>query len=325
MGDNTSGKANLFWDQSTGQLKLRSGTTEGIILDTDGSLQSGNYNHGTAGWLIDASGNAQFNDIKARGAIMASTFTYENVNAVGGHLLVSKSGSVLYEDFTSPGSLSASHSIKVENSEEDVTLFAVNDILRIQAYDGTYVSPYWGTVTAISAQTGYTTLTVTFNAGSISTTFLKGMSVINYGPSGAGVVDIQAGDPAVAATPTRILIGTHSGSPWGGLTEKVVIGDVYGTYGASTNHRWGFGVGDYSGGNYMSYNAETADTFIVKAGGGAVAMDGDGISITISTDVYYQPAAIDWYYSTNKLSSLYALSGGCLLYTSDAADDRTCV
>jgi len=38
LGDNSSSKANLFWDKSAGILSLRSGTTKTIILSTSGNL-----------------------------------------------------------------------------------------------------------------------------------------------------------------------------------------------------------------------------------------------------------------------------------------------
>jgi hypothetical protein len=53
-----------------------------------------------------------------------------------------------------------------------------------------------------------------------------------------------------------------------------------GAFGTGANNRYGFGVGDYAGGNYLSYNAETVGAFIIKAGGGAVTIDANGIVIS---------------------------------------------
>ena len=41
LGDNSSGKANLLWDVSAGQLKFRGGTTTQVYIDTDGTLVAG--------------------------------------------------------------------------------------------------------------------------------------------------------------------------------------------------------------------------------------------------------------------------------------------
>jgi hypothetical protein len=41
IGDNSTSKANIFWDESEGQLKFRGGKTTELYLDTDGSLVAG--------------------------------------------------------------------------------------------------------------------------------------------------------------------------------------------------------------------------------------------------------------------------------------------
>jgi hypothetical protein len=41
LGDNSSGRANLFWDRSTGKLEFRGGTTVQAYVDTDGSIKAG--------------------------------------------------------------------------------------------------------------------------------------------------------------------------------------------------------------------------------------------------------------------------------------------
>lgn len=38
MGDNSTGKANLYWDVSTGRLNFRGGTTVNTYIDTDGTI-----------------------------------------------------------------------------------------------------------------------------------------------------------------------------------------------------------------------------------------------------------------------------------------------
>jgi hypothetical protein len=41
LGDNSTSKANMYWDVSTGQLKFRGGTTVQAYIDTDGSVVAG--------------------------------------------------------------------------------------------------------------------------------------------------------------------------------------------------------------------------------------------------------------------------------------------
>lgn len=42
LGDNSSNKANVFWDRSTGRLNFRGGTTVHAFIDTDGQIHAGN-------------------------------------------------------------------------------------------------------------------------------------------------------------------------------------------------------------------------------------------------------------------------------------------
>ena len=44
IGDNSASKANLFWDKSAGQLKIRGGTTTEVYIDTDGTFVAGGGN-----------------------------------------------------------------------------------------------------------------------------------------------------------------------------------------------------------------------------------------------------------------------------------------
>ena len=41
IGDNSTGKANIYWDKSEGRLKFRGGTSVELYIDTDGSLAAG--------------------------------------------------------------------------------------------------------------------------------------------------------------------------------------------------------------------------------------------------------------------------------------------
>ena len=107
VGDSAGNK--LTWDGSTltvrGSIVAQSGssisadyitggtiTAQEIVLDTDGSaavLKSSNYSAGSAGWKIDSDGNAEFNDVTVRGA------------------LITGSGSDLNADYISAGTITA--------------------------------------------------------------------------------------------------------------------------------------------------------------------------------------------------------------------------
>jgi hypothetical protein len=59
---------------------------------------------------------------------------------------------------------------------------------------------------------------------------------------------------------------------------KTRIGNMKGSYGCNADE-YGIGIGDFDAGNYLSYNAEAADGFVLKAGGGNIAIDSNGISL----------------------------------------------
>jgi len=91
------------------------------------------------------------------------------------------------------------------------------------------------------------------------------------GTTGDGRIELNAYD-----TPRISII--EQGATYNAQTERIRIGDMTGVFGTGANHRYGIGIGDYSGGNYISYNAEAAGTFKILAGGGEVSIDANGIN-----------------------------------------------
>lgn len=95
----------------TQRLKQKSGQTgrlwrvedtsgnELIVLSSVGDLQSGmpGFTSGLTGWQINHLGNAEFNNIWARGELHATVFVKDEVHATGGTLLVATAGK-LYSD-----------------------------------------------------------------------------------------------------------------------------------------------------------------------------------------------------------------------------------
>jgi hypothetical protein len=76
-----------------------------------------------------------------------------------------------------------------------------------------------------------------------------------------------------------ITIGTQ-GVAYNTYAEKLRLGNLRGTFGTGANDRYGIGIGDYAGGNYLSYNAEMADGFVISAGGGKTWIDGNGLILS---------------------------------------------
>ena len=260
----------LVLDGAAETLTVGSGAPTIIIDGGSKVIKSSNYSAGAAGFNLSAvDSDAEFNNIVARGTFRASVFEIGTKTAVGGHVVLSKNAAEVWEDVTTPGS--GSFTLKIKDTVTDVPIAAVNDVLSIQDWNGTELIDVWVTVTAVSNQSGYTSYTVDLESGA-SKDLQKGMAAVNYGPSGAGVLHLMAGE-----TSTRLKIATHAGAPWTTMTNKVVLGNMRNTYGTGANDRYGIGIGDYSAHNYMSYNAETADKFIVRAAGGAITLSGDGL------------------------------------------------
>lgn len=59
-----------------------------LELGSGDSFQNPTYSGGSVGWKIDASGNAEFNSITARGELRASTFVIQEIHAVGGSMVI---------------------------------------------------------------------------------------------------------------------------------------------------------------------------------------------------------------------------------------------
>jgi hypothetical protein len=110
-------------------------------------------------------------------------------------------------------------------------LWVVNDQVRLSKPLSVDVI---GTVTAKTDMTTYWRVTVQNISSSVSGTFPAGAAVLNYGQNGQGLVRITAD----ANDNPYISIATHNGSPWGGMTERVRLGNLAGISGASGYGLW---------------------------------------------------------------------------------------
>lgn len=275
LGDNSSGKANLFWDASEGKLYFRSGTTvsvtigdggieaewgtiggwiitdttlhdtsDNIVLDSynetieigsgllldgpdesiyvgsaepriviDGgskAVYSSNYASGESGFWIDgATGNAEFNDIVARGAFRSSVFSVGEIAATAGTQGVFYSAGTLYQDVDID---SRTIFIYVTNSDVNPTipLFSSGDWLRIKSWNGSTMLDVWGIIMAsptnYSGYSRYLWKLVDYDTYAGETLY-KGMVVADYGPSESGFITLSA-DGSVGAS-ANITIAQH--------------------------------------------------------------------------------------------------------------------
>lgn len=240
---------NIFINAATSNLFLKD-TSTGFQVSTTGILnpQAGNiwrstsYTSGIRGWNIDDDGNAEFNDLTARGAIKSSVFQVNEIAATAGTQGVFKSAATIYADFTTPASTSSSFTFQAKNSDAGGMLFAVGDIIRFKTWTGSGISDSWATITARTNNTTYTQYTATLNSGSTSATFRAGSAAIDYGPSGTGFITLSA-DGTVGSSP-NMTMATHAGSPWSAQTTLLRAGNLNGSYGHATNV-YGVGIGQY--------------------------------------------------------------------------------
>jgi hypothetical protein len=104
---------------------------------------------------------------------------------------------------------------------------------------------------------------------------------------------------------------TDVNGPWDTMFLKMRLGNMKNSYGTGAFDRYGIGIGDFDAGNYLSYNAESEDEFIIKAGSGAVTLNSLGLTITS------QAATINDYGSVifkdpsvGEIARVYGFHGG---------------
>lgn len=240
-----------------------------------GTLQSANFVSGVSGWHLDNTGTFEAENGIFRGKLTTFIFEKSYISAVAGTFGVYKSSGKLAYDLTTPA-IGAYVSLYAEDAPDDSPLFAVNDVLRIK----NSAQDLWFLVVTVTNLTGYTQYTVQFKSGNVGAVVSTGTAVVDYGPANMGYITLSA-DGTVGSSP-NINMATHDGSPWLGgahITNHLRLGNMNGSYGATVD-RYGIGIGDYTAGNYLSYNAAVADTFTIKAGAGKVVLDADGAHIT---------------------------------------------
>ncbi len=248
---------NPFAVSKAGVLRAVSGTIGGCTLATT-SIGSTVYTSGLEGWNISNTGSAEFSNVRIRGELSSAVFKFDEIHATAGTFGVFLSGSTLSADCTTVEP-APTFTLTAKDSDDGGQLFAVNDILRIKSWDGTGVRDNWMTVTVKPASSGgstaYTCVKIASGSGGgTATTFKKGTSIIDYGPSGTGFITLSA-DGAVGSTP-NMTMGTHAGSPWTTITSLLRIGNLNGSYGIVSD-LYGIGIGTYgtdAASRYLRYD-----------------------------------------------------------------------
>jgi hypothetical protein len=231
-----------------------------LLVQEDGDLESGavGFVSGLSGWQITAGGDAEFNNIVARGEFHASTFIMDEFLVHNGTSVLVKSGGRLLNAANSLTTatthtrttaasdtrttaaldtrvaLSISFEVDMEDPETGhAQLFSVGDILRVKDWTGSAVYDNWLIVTSIIDNTTYFSYVV-YKVSGTATTLPKGAMVVDYGQSGDGGIISTA---ALSGAPYQDVFSINS-TPWAsGITGHLRTGKITGV--GSAVGTWG--------------------------------------------------------------------------------------
>jgi hypothetical protein len=192
----------------------------GTTIDIDGTnkqVGTSDFASGLKGWRVTAEGDAEFNNIVARGSFRTALFVKDEIHVTGGSMLVA-TGDTVDADVTGPDSIGGTMTLTVKDGN-----FANGDIVRLKAVHGASSYDCWFTLSNKSASAPWT-YTATLESGTLSAAIKKGDAVASYGTSGDGRILLTSD---LADSP-YIDIFTHAGAPWSTITNKVRIGNLAG-------------------------------------------------------------------------------------------------
>nr|MBP8291333.1 hypothetical protein [Caldilineaceae bacterium] len=236
-----------------------------IVLDSQGNLQSGRpgFVSGLTGWQISSIGNAEFNNIWARGELHASIFVMDEFHSSGGTLFIAPAGKLENDaalssdsdpaltnvrttafsdqdflDIRTESAAGSGDQITARSVENwiDITdppsghaqVFAVGDRLRCKTLAmgaGLDVYDIWMLVRGIQNMTDFYRYRVTILAGTLPVTLPAGSAVINYRKAGDGLIMLTS-DQNYAPFQQVMISGAQ---PWlGEITPTVRLGRLDG-------------------------------------------------------------------------------------------------
>ena len=222
-----------------------------ILLSNEGHLESGQpgFVSGLTGWRISATGDAEFNNIVARGEFHASTFVMDEMLVSNGTQFIGTGGRLLntaysinspttHTRITHSGDTRVTHTgdtrivntaifaLDIEDPESGhAQLFQRDDILRIKNWDGDNdLYDNWVVVNSVQDMTDYYRYWVTLVSGTPGE-LPAGASVVSYGQSGDGRL-LLTSDLANAPYLDVFTIGAE---PWAGdIAPNVRLGQLSG-------------------------------------------------------------------------------------------------
>jgi hypothetical protein len=234
-------------------------------------IKASSFVPGKAGFRLSGlTGDAEFNNITARGEIRASVFTIGEVQAHAGTLGIFNSAAVLYEGFTSPA-VSGNVEIKVKKTASGNPPFSYNanaDLrsrLLIKYWDATNgLITAWLRVDAAGIDAGdyYRYPTCRMMSGSSFVQFPAGIAIADYGPKGSGNILLCAYDPS-GNTP-NLSMSAHEGEPWISQIEMLRTGNLRNTFDYPDSNIYGTTLGRKE---HVALTLDTGDLAGVGANG----------------------------------------------------------
>lgn len=245
------------------------------VLQLDGPnklIQSSTFASGITGMRIAASGDAEFNNVRVRGALTSMVFVRDLLDARAGSLLIVKSAGTLYEDMAVPGA--GTWTMTIEDPPGGGFLFENSDICRCKTEYSGGIGDIWFVVSArVDNGDGTQSYTCTYSNGTRSITYPAGAPVLDYGVSGDGGLFLTADD----GNAPFLSIFTHAGAPWATQTERLRLGNLAGWQGAGLAS-YGIAMGDYAGNEYAYYTPGTG--MVIR--GTITADDGTLVNLSVT-------------------------------------------
>jgi hypothetical protein len=307
LGGSSYANGGGFWvGKDSDVYKLKIGDTE-KFLDWDGSdlniqadLRSANFVQGYSGWQITQDGLAEFQDVIIRGAMQSMALERGKILATGGNVVLSKSSGIVRDNFVATtAAFDVNMKIPGDIDHSDIGNFwEVDDIVRVK--NG--YTEFWGAITAAVDNTDYWTLTVSKLDPAGDVFVYTGEALVNYGPSGAGVIELMSEYPL-------IRLFSHAGSPHSVVDNLLMIGNLDGYFGLTG--KFGFGAGDTTmTGDYFYVTDEElklSGEIYVRSGGLNIIDDDHGIEILASPTADRQLTLPD---KSGTLATLDDIVGG---------------
>jgi len=225
------------WSISAEQI-----SSENLVLDSSGTIQTGDFASGVQGWRITSANNgeAEFEKVTVRGTLATTVFEKESVNAVGGQLYVANSTII-----SQSAQLSATATTM---SVANVGGFVANEIISAKKVSDTGFSTEYMLIESASrdnpssekdisgklyvvrgysgSQPGTNDTGSLGDAATSSTTYENGQVIVSTGKVGTGYIRLNA-NPNDTTTP-YIDIVERTGSAIYDISLKARLGDLSG-------------------------------------------------------------------------------------------------